>query len=163
MDGRPFPYRVALAPLVCPSACKSAQGSGKTWSFCKSPTRTSRRQIGIPGVQAGSAERMRTDHLLPLLLSLLAAPLMTFSGDVLQHHLTGSRDAAYVDPLMTRKGAAGIHRDKTFNAPIQGPVYTQPLYVTDGPGGKSTLIVATERHVAVALDAATGAPLWAKT
>jgi hypothetical protein len=103
-------------------------------------------------------------HCFPALaLAMLAAPLMAVSGDVLQHHLNGSRDGAYVDPLITRKGAAGIHRDKTFNAPIQGPVYAQPLYINNGPGGKSTLIVATERNAVVALDAATGAPLWTKT
>ena len=94
---------------------------------------------------------------------MLAAPLVAVSGDVLQHHLNGSRDGAYVDPLITRKGAAGIHRDKTFNAPIKGPVYAQPLYINNGPGSRSTLIVATERNSVVALDAATGAPLWTKT
>ena len=103
-------------------------------------------------------------HCLPaLVLAMLAAPLVAVSGDVLQHHLNGSRDGAYVDPLITRKGAAGIHRDKTFNAPIKGPVYAQPLYINNGPGSRSTLIVATERNSVVALDAATGAPLWTKT
>lgn len=97
-----------------------------------------------------------------LVLAMLAAPLMALPGDVLQHHLHGTRDGAYIDPLITRKAAAGTHRDKTFHATIQGPVYAQPLYVEKGPGGKAALIVATERDTVLALDAATGATLWTK-
>lgn len=64
--------------------------------------------------------------------------------DVLQHLRNGNRDGLYVDPLITR-ATAKIHRDKSFDAP--GPVYAQPLYVSDGPGGKLALIVATERNL----------------
>jgi hypothetical protein len=106
---------------------------------------------------------VNTDYLLALLLAILTAPSMTVSGDVLQHHVNGNRDGAYVDPLITRKAAAGIRRDKTFNAPIQGPIYAQPLYVSSGAGGKPTLIVVTERNAVVAVDGATGAQLWTKT
>lgn len=82
---------------------------------------------------------------------------------MVQHHANGTRDGAYVDPLMTRKAAAGIRRDKTFNGPIEGPVYAQPLYVSNGPGGKATLIVVTERNAVVALEGVTGAQLWTET
>jgi hypothetical protein len=98
-----------------------------------------------------------------VVLAILTAPLVAVSGDVLQHHVNGTRDGAYVDPLMTRKTAAGTRRDKMFNAPIQGPIYAQPLYVSNGPGGKPMLIVVTERNAVVALDAATGTQLWTKT
>src|SRR5215468_10776826 len=83
-----------------------------------------------------------------------------FAGDVLQHHLNGTRDGAYVDPLITRAAAAGTHRDKTFSASLPGPTYAQPLYVTNGPGGRPALIVATEQNSVVALDAADGSQIW---
>jgi hypothetical protein len=98
-----------------------------------------------------------------VMLAVLTAPSMAVSGDVLQHHVNGTRDGAYVDPLITRKTATGTRRDKMFNAPIQGPIYAQPLYVSNGAGGKATLIVVTERNAVVALEEATSAQLWAKT
>ena len=106
---------------------------------------------------------MKISCLFAVMLAVLTTPLMAVSGDVLQHHVNGNRDGAYVDPLITRKAAAGIRRDKTFNAPIQGPIYAQPLYASNGPGGKATLIVVTERNAVVALEGATGAQLWTKT
>src|SRR5262249_52165042 len=83
-----------------------------------------------------------------------------FAGDVLQHHLNGTRDGAYVDPLITRAAAAGTHRDKTFSASLPGPTYAQPLYVTNGPGGRPALIVATEQNVVLAIDASDGSKIW---
>jgi hypothetical protein len=97
---------------------------------------------------------------LAVMCVVLVAPLMPISSDVLQHHLNGTRDGSYVDPLLSRKAAATIHRDRSFHAPLQGPVYAQPLYVDKGPNGKAALIVATEQNAVVALDAATGAQLW---
>jgi len=85
-----------------------------------------------------------------------------FAGDVLQHHLNGARDGSYVDAMMTYKAAAAIHRDKTFNAPLPGPVYAQPLYVEKGPSGKPVFVVATEQNIVVAIDAASGAQVWTK-
>jgi hypothetical protein len=97
-----------------------------------------------------------------VVLAVLTVPLVALSGDVLQHHLNGTRDGAYVDPLITRKAAAGIHRDNSFHAAIQGPVYAQPLYVSNGPGGKPALIIVTERNAVIALDGSTGAQVWTK-
>lgn len=93
---------------------------------------------------------------------ILAAPFSLISQDVLQHHLSGTRDGLYVDPLITQKSAAATHRDKTFNPSFQGPVYAQPLYARNGPGGEPTVIVATEQNVILALDAKTGAPIWTR-
>jgi len=90
-----------------------------------------------------------------------AAPL--FCGDVLQHHANATRDGLYVDPLITQKSAAAMHLDKAFNAALPGPVYAQPLYVSNGPGGKPALIVATEKNVVLALDAASGTQIWTRT
>jgi hypothetical protein len=106
---------------------------------------------------------MKINFLSAVMFAILAAPSMAVWADVLQHHLNGTRDGSYVDPLITRKAAAAIHRDRAFNAPLQGPVYAQPLYVNNGPGGKAALIVATERNAMVALDAASGAQLWTKS
>ena len=89
----------------------------------------------------------RTHHNLILLV--LATPLALISDDVLQHHRNGTRDGLYVDPLITQATAARIHRDATFSAPLPGPTYAQPLYVTDGPGNRPTLIVATEQNAAI--------------
>jgi len=82
--------------------------------------------------------------------------------DVLQHHRNPSRDGLYADPLMTQAAAGKIHRDTTFNASLPGPVYAQPLYVSNGPGGKPALIVATEQDDVLAIDASSGAQLWMK-
>jgi hypothetical protein len=97
-----------------------------------------------------------------VILLSLAFPSLLISGDVLQHHLNGTRNGFYIDPLITRKSAAATHRDRNFNASLPGPVYAQPLYVEKGPGGKRTLFVVTEQNAVLALDAASGAQIWAK-
>jgi hypothetical protein len=80
--------------------------------------------------------------------------------DVLQHHLNPTRDGLYVDALLTQKAAANTHRDQTFDAPLPGPTYAQPLYVSNGPDGRPTFIVATEQNVVLALDATGGSEIW---
>src|ERR1035441_765503 len=82
---------------------------------------------------------------LPLILLIYVAPLVAAHG--LQHHLNGARDGRYTDPLITRDSAPFIHRDLTFYAPLPGPTYAQPLYVSNGPGGRPALIVATEQNI----------------
>ena len=98
---------------------------------------------------------------LPLILLIYVAPLV--AADVLQHHLNGARDGRYTDPLITRDSAPFIHRDLTFYAPLPGPTYAQPLYVSNGPGGRPALIVATEQNIVLAIDAADGARIWTST
>jgi hypothetical protein len=77
------------------------------------------------------AKRLR--WILAAILLILTAPLLLLFGDVAQHHLNGTRNGLYVDPLITQKTATTIHRDRTFNARLPGPVYAQPLYATNGP------------------------------
>ncbi len=96
------------------------------------------------------------------LICMLAVISRLYAGDVLQHHADQMRDGLYIDPLITQKAAAAMHQDRSFNSPLQGPVYAQPLYVSNGPGGKPALIVATERNMVLALDAASGAQLWSR-
>src|ERR1035437_7982317 len=100
--------------------------------------------------------------ILAAILLILTAPFSLISDDVLQHHLNGTRNGLYVDPLITQKTATTTHRDKTFNASLPGPVYAQPLYARNGPGGKPALIVATEQNVVLALDATSGSQLWTR-
>jgi hypothetical protein len=95
-----------------------------------------------------------------LILLILAAPWTLISGDVLQHHRNGTRDGLYVDPLITQAAASRIHRDTTFSAPLPGPIYAQPLYVTSGPGNQAALIVATEQNAVWAIDASDGSVIW---
>jgi hypothetical protein len=83
---------------------------------------------------------------------------------VLQHHRNASRDGLYVDAAFTKAAAGRIHRDTTFVAtPIQGPTYAQPLYFENAAGGKNLVIVATERNIVYALDAANGSIVWERT
>lgn len=89
----------------------------------------------------------------------LALPCLR-GQDVLQHHNHATRDGLYVDPLITQNAARTTHRDLTFNAPILGPAYAQPLYVTNGPGGIPAFIVVTEHDAVLALSAADGSLIW---
>src|ERR1019366_6984305 len=103
---------------------------------------------------------MKREYLLGYVLLILANPASLVSGDVLQHHLNGTRDGLYIDPRITQAAAAPTHRDSTFNAPVPGPTYAQPLYVEDGPGGRAAFLVATEQNDVLALDAAAGSEIW---
>src|SRR5207248_11512993 len=43
---------------------------------------------------------------------------------------------------------------------LPAPALAQPLYVSNGPGGRAALIVATEQNTVLAIDAAGGSSLW---
>jgi len=105
---------------------------------------------------------MTPPYGLGLLVLLLVTPAALPAEDVLQHHLHGTRDGWYVDPHLTPAAAVTMHRDPTFHAPLPGPTYAQPLYITHGPGGRAAFIVATEQNMVVALDARDGSPLWVR-
>ncbi|MGE5183424.1 MAG: PQQ-binding-like beta-propeller repeat protein [Acidobacteriota bacterium] len=81
-------------------------------------------------------------------------------ASVVQHHKDAARDGVYVDAAFTKAAAPGIHADPAFSATISGPTYAQPLFVEAGIAGKDVLVVATERNIVYALDAATGAVIW---
>jgi outer membrane protein assembly factor BamB len=104
---------------------------------------------------------MKCNGILPLLAVLLATS-GALRSDVLQYHSNASRDGAYVDPVMTREAARHVHRDRLFNAPMQGPVYAQPLYVENGPSSKPMLLAVTEHNAVVAMNADTGTQLWTR-
>ena len=51
-------------------------------------------------------------------------------------------------------------RDLNFDGTIVGGVYTQPLYIDNGPGGRATIIAVTESNNVYALDAIDGTIIW---
>src|SRR3989442_6341247 len=125
------------------------------------PVECVKPRYNSPGHHLGSATHMRgvmqpppmphegphsmAQHALLrllLLLPVLSSGLM--ACDVLQHHLHGTRDGLYMDPRVTQAAAARTRRDTTFRAPLPGPTYAQPLYVTRGPGGRAAVIAVTE-------------------
>jgi hypothetical protein len=80
--------------------------------------------------------------------------------NVTQEHNNLSRDGLYIDSAFTPSAAANVTRDLNFNGTISGNVYAQPLYVENGPGGASMVIVVTESNNVYALNALTGAVIW---
>jgi hypothetical protein len=88
------------------------------------------------------------------------AVLIEAQVNVTQHHNHDSRDGLYVDPAFTQNAAGSLTRDLGFDGTISGNVYAQPLYVDDGPGGRPTIIAATESNRVYALDAIDGTIIW---
>src|SRR5436189_3464534 len=80
--------------------------------------------------------------------------------NVTQYHNHSSRDGLYVDSAFTQSAAANLTRDLGFDGTIVGNVYAQPLYIDDGPGGRPTIIAATESNNVYALDAVDGSVIW---
>src|SRR6266702_8259705 len=79
---------------------------------------------------------------------------------VTQEHNNLSRDGLYIDSAFTPSAAANVARDLNFNGTISGNVYAQPLYIENGPGGASMVIVVTESNNVYGLDSLTGTVIW---
>ena len=95
-----------------------------------------------------------------LLVILTAVSRVDGSVNVTQHHNRDSRDGLFIDPIFTPTAAANLTRDTNFNGTISGNVYAQPLYVEDGPGGTSMVIVVTESNNVYALGGNNGTVIW---
>ncbi len=80
--------------------------------------------------------------------------------NVTQFHNHDSRNGLYVDTAFTLNAAANLTRDLNFDGTIVGDVLAQPLYLDDGPGGRPTIIAATESNNVYALDALDGSVIW---
>jgi outer membrane protein assembly factor BamB len=80
--------------------------------------------------------------------------------NVTQFHNHDSRDGLYIDSAFTPSAAANLTRDLNFDGTIVGNVHAQPLYIDDGPGGRSTIIAVTESNNVYALDAVDGTVIW---
>jgi len=89
-----------------------------------------------------------------------AIPRANAQVNVTQFHNHDSRDGLYLDPAFTLAAAANLARDLDFDGTIVGNVYAQPLYIDNGPGGRPTIIAATESNNVYALDAADGTVIW---
>ena len=81
-------------------------------------------------------------------------------ASVLEYHNHHNRDGYFEDPLVTAASAAKVAYDPTFGATFTGNVWTSPLYVEKGPGGKGTFFVATASNDLHAFDETVGAPAW---
>ena len=97
-----------------------------------------------------------------LIIALLWTAILPINAqvNVTQHHNHASRDGLYIDSAFTHSAAASLTRDLNFNGTISGNVYAQPLYIDDGPGGRPTVIAATESNNVYALDAVDGSVIW---
>jgi hypothetical protein len=84
-------------------------------------------------------------------------------NSVLEEHNAADRRGVYTQPSLTRAAAGSMHLDPTFKGLFAGNVYSQPLYVENGPGGKGVFIVVTENDTIFALDEQTGNTVWAVT
>jgi hypothetical protein len=62
---------------------------------------------------------------------------------VLQHHHSAMRNGAYEDAALTRQAAASVHRVQGFDAPVNGSVYAQPLFLEGADGSPDLVLVAT--------------------
>lgn len=86
-----------------------------------------------------------------------------FDPSVYQHHRNGTRDGLYIDSAFTQTAAATTHALSGFMGTVSTTVYTQPLYVENGPGGKEVFVVATEDNHVTTYDGTTGAVVWDTT
>jgi hypothetical protein len=113
------------------------------------------------GIATSDLMKSITPTSLIILASLFSADFSTNAQvNVTQHHNHSSRDGLYVDAAFTQNNAASLTRDLGFNGTIVGNVYAQPLYVDNGPGGRPTIIAATESNNVYALDAVNGTVIW---
>jgi hypothetical protein len=84
-------------------------------------------------------------------------------GSVLERGKRPSRDGNYVQPTLTTAAAAKVMPDATFNtnAAFTGQMYSSPLYLAKGPGGKGIFIAATTNNDVKTFDD-TGMPVWTR-
>ena len=101
-------------------------------------------------------------------LTLLTAAAASVGGaaaaeSVITYHGAADRSGLYVAPTLTWAKAATVRLDPGFHATVDGAVYGQPLYWIPPGGGAARIIVATENDKVYALDAGTGAQIWARS
>jgi len=89
-----------------------------------------------------------------------AGPPPLGDASVLQGHLHATRDGAYVDPEISKAGAAGLKLDPGFKATYTGQTYAQPLYVENLKPGQDAVFIVTQTNEVDSFDAKTGATLW---
>jgi hypothetical protein len=149
---RPAYGQVCGAPFQwqAQSATELFTGSGPTFAF--TPT--------APGtfVVTVSDSIETAPHVT---VQVVCTGCLTMGDSVLMHHKNMSRDGLYVQPQLTKTGAANLHRDTTFtSSSINGAVYAQPLFVDGGSTRPDLVIVSTEANNVYAINASTGGLVW---
>jgi outer membrane protein assembly factor BamB len=70
------------------------------------------------------------------------------------------RVTVFISIPLSRRALPNLARDLNFDGTIVGNVYTQPLYIEGGPGGRALVIAVTESNNVYALDAVDGTIIW---
>jgi hypothetical protein len=128
--------RQPILSLVVAALCSHGVGS---------PWWTEQRQKSA-STQRGGYNKRRFRLVIVVLCFAVASGVAPMGAqvNVTQYHNHGSRDGLYIDPAFTQSAAGNLTRDLGFNGTIAGNVYAQPLYIDDGPGGRPTIIAATD-------------------
>ncbi len=104
--------------------------------------------------------QMKRSALITSLVIFAAATSGNAAVNVSQYHNNDSRSGLFIDPIFMPTASANLTRDMNFNGTISGNVYAQPLYIEDGPGGTSMIIVVTESNNVYALGGNSGNVIW---
>jgi outer membrane protein assembly factor BamB len=77
-----------------------------------------------------------------------------------------ARTGLYIDRAFTKSAllviadGGGLRPDPGYNAPLEGDVYSTPVFAEGGVNGQDAVFVATEENNVYAFDTVTGAALW---
>jgi hypothetical protein len=87
---------------------------------------------------------------------------------VLERNNHPSRNGHFQQPALTKAAVAKMSSDTGFKADITNKsvsktaMFSSPLYLANGPGGKGLLFATTTGNDVFAVDASTGAQVWVK-
>lgn len=95
-----------------------------------------------------------------LLLSAPAYPADESPPYVSAYHADAARSGHYAVPGLTWAAANHLMLDSEFDGRVPGHVYAQPLFWRNPDSGQKLVVVATEDDIVVALDTASGKPVW---
>jgi outer membrane protein assembly factor BamB len=132
-----------LSLLACLAAslysCSSSRPNG-------SGTATSQKDPGI--------DSANTD------IDVNVDPEVDLDDSVLQRNHHASRDAHFLQPLLTKDTIATMAEDTDFNAEFEGDMWASPLYMADGPSHRGAFFAVTTGNDVLALDETTGDTIW---
>jgi len=85
-------------------------------------------------------------------------------NSVLERGKRPSRDGNYVQPMLTTAAAMRMMPDAAFNmkATFKGQMFSSPLYLDQGPGGKGIFIASSTTNDVTAFDD-TGTQVWTRS
>jgi len=87
-------------------------------------------------------------------------PEVDADDSVLQRNHHASRDAHFLQPLLTKDAIATLAEDTDFVAEFEGDMWASPLYMADGPGHHGAFFAVTTGNDVFALDESTGDTIW---